>query len=261
MAASDRASAQDAEPGGSACFREGFLGGMRAGAGLGAVVFILGLTFGALARAHGWGLIAPLACSAVVFSSSAQFTLLTVLTGGGAIPAAVAAASLINARFLSMGLSVAPSLKGGRWRRSLEGQAVVDGSWVLAHLGGGRFDRARLMGATAVAYPAWIGGTALGMFLAPTQHQIAALGLDLMFPAYFLVMLIDELRLSVQARYAALISAALAAGLVFILPSGLAVIGATAAALLGLADFPWRSTLCERARGRQSSPSQRPALP
>jgi hypothetical protein len=48
---------------------EGFLGGMRAGAGLGAVVFILGLTFGALARAHGWGLIAPLACSAVVFSS------------------------------------------------------------------------------------------------------------------------------------------------------------------------------------------------
>lgn len=51
--------ARDGEPVGFACFREAFLGGMRAGTGLGAVVFILGLTFGALARAHGWGLSRP----------------------------------------------------------------------------------------------------------------------------------------------------------------------------------------------------------
>jgi 4-azaleucine resistance transporter AzlC len=247
--ARNQASTQDGEIEDLSRFRGSFLGGMRAGMGLGVAVFVLGLTFGALARADGWGLIAPLVGSAVIFSSSAQFTLVTVLGGGGAIPVAVAAASAINARFLSMGLSVAPSLKGGRWRRSLEGQAVVDGSWVVAHLGGGRFDRARLMGATAMQYPSWIGGTALGMLLAPTQHQIEAFGLDLMFPAYFLVMLIDELRVSAQARYAAIIGAALAAGLIFIVPSGLAVIGATAAALTGLADFPRRGRLCELAYG------------
>ena len=249
MMARNQASMRDGEPEDLPCFRESFLGGMRVGTGLGAAVFALGLTFGALARANGWGLSAPLVGSVVIFSSSAQFTLVTVLSGGGAIPAAVAAAALINARFLSMGLAVAPSLKGGRWRRSLEGQAVVDGSWVAAHLGGGRFDRARLMGATAMQYPAWVGGTALGMLLAPTQHQVEAFGLDLMFPAYFLVMLIDELRVSAQARYAAMIGAALASVLVFITSSGLAVIGATAAALLGLIDFPRRTKLCERAYG------------
>jgi 4-azaleucine resistance transporter AzlC len=235
------ATVPDREREGLSCFRESFLGGMRAGTGLGVAVFVLGLTFGALARADGWGLVAPLVGSVVIFSGSAQFTLATVLGAGGSVPAAVAAASLINARFLPMGLSVAPSLKGGRWRRCLEGQSVVDGSWVAAHLGGGRFDRARLMGATAMQYPAWVGGTALGLFLAPTNHQIEAFGLDLMFPAYFLVMLIDELRVSAQARYAALIGAALTSGLVFALSSGLAVIGATAAALLGLTDFPRRS--------------------
>jgi 4-azaleucine resistance transporter AzlC len=245
----NQAPPQDGQVGDLSCFRASFLGGMRAGAGLGVAVFVLGLTFGAVARADGWGLIAPLAASAVIFSSSAQFTLVTVLSGGGAIPAAVAAACLINARFLSMGLSVAPSLQGGRWRRALEGQAVVDGSWVAAHLGGGRFDRARLMGATAMQYPAWVGGTALGMLLAPSQHQIEAFGLDLMFPAFFLVMLIDELRASVQARYAALVSAALASILVSVLSGGLAVIGATAAAFLGLANFPRRSELCERPCG------------
>jgi 4-azaleucine resistance transporter AzlC len=245
----------------SPCFRASFLGGMRVGAGLGVAVFVLGLTFGALARADGWGLVASLAGSMAIFSSSAQFTLATVLSRGGAIPAAVAAAALINARFLSMGLAVAPSLKGGRWRRSFEGQAVVDGSWIAAHLGGGRFDRARLMGATAVQYPAWVGGTALGTLLALTQHQIEAFGLDLMFPAYFLVMLIDELRVSAQARYAALTGAALASGLVFITSSSLAVIGATGAALLGLTDSPRRSKLCKQAYGQQLPPSLPRALP
>ena len=62
-----------------------------------------------------------------------------------------------------------------------------------------------------------------------------------MFPAYFLVMLIDELRVSAQARYAAMIGAALACGLVFVVSIGLAVIGATAAALLGQQELPVRA--------------------
>jgi hypothetical protein len=33
----------------------GFVAGMKAGAGLGAATFVLWLTFGALARAAGWG--------------------------------------------------------------------------------------------------------------------------------------------------------------------------------------------------------------
>lgn len=215
-----------------------FLGGMRVGAGLAVAVFVLGLTFGALARAHGWGLVAPLVGSAVVFSSSAQFALLTALSGGGSVTAAVVAAGLINARFLSMGLAVAPSLRGGRWRRALEGQAVVDGSWVAAHRGGGHFDREVLIGATLMQYPAWIGGTAFGLFVAPSAHLVSALGLDVVFPAYFLVLLLDEARRSRQARYAAAISAALAAGLVAVTPAGFALIAATAAAFLGLTNLP-----------------------
>jgi 4-azaleucine resistance transporter AzlC len=221
--------------------RSRFIAGMRVGIGLAVVVFALGLSFGALARAEGWGLIAPLVCSAIIFSSSAQFTLVTVLGGGGSIASAIVAAGLINARFLSMGLAVATSLRGGRWRRALEGQAVVDGSWVAAHLGKGRFDRERLMGATAMQYPAWIFGTALGLLLAPTQHQIDAFGLDVMFPAYFLVMLIDELRGSAQARRTAAVSAVLTSVLIFFISTGLAVIAASAAALLGLVNFTRRS--------------------
>src|SRR3982751_4157694 len=100
--------------------RARFLAGLRSGVGLAAAAFVLAVTFGAMARTQGWGLLAPVICSLVVFSGSAQFTLATALGGGGGIVPAVAAAALINGRFLPMGLAVAPSLRGGRLRRALE---------------------------------------------------------------------------------------------------------------------------------------------
>jgi predicted branched-subunit amino acid permease len=213
--------------------RERFLAGVRVGVGLAAGSFLLAITFGAMARAQGWGLLAPIICSGIVFSGSAQFALATALTGGGVGPA-VAAAVLINGRFLPMGLAVAPSLRGGRLRRALEGQSVVDGSWVAAHVGDGRFDRERLIGATIVQWPAWVAGTALGGFFAPPPHVLQSLGLDVVFPAFFLVLLVDELRGSGRARLAATIAATVAAGLVLVVPVGAALVGSTVGALVGL---------------------------
>jgi predicted branched-subunit amino acid permease len=210
-----------------------FLGGVRVGAGLAAAAFVLAVTFGAMARDHGWGVVAPIVCSLIVFSGSAQFTFATALAGGTAGPA-IAAAALINARFVPMSLAVGPSLRGGRLRRAVEAQAVVDGSWVAAHLGGGRFDRERLIGATVVQWPAWVAGTALGVFVAPRPDIVERLGLDLVFPAFFLALLVDELRASRRARLAAGAGAAIAGGLIWVVPAGLALLGSTVAAVAGL---------------------------
>lgn len=209
-------------------------GGARVGVGLSAATFALALTFGATAAQAGWGVLLPIVCSLVVFSGSAQFALLTALTGGGGILPAVGSAALINARFLPMGVAVAPGMHGGWLRRALVGQAIVDGSWVAAHVGGDRFDARRMVGATLPQWPAWIGGTALGALLAPSPGVVEALALDLVFPGFFLVLLIDELRSSPAARATAALGAVLAGGLVAVLATGPALLGATPAALLGL---------------------------
>ncbi len=214
--------------------RSRFLTGVRLGSSLGVAAFALALTFGALARSQGWGVVAPVVCSAIVFSGSAQFAVLTALAGGGAALPAVAAAALINARFLPMGVAVAPSLRGGRLRRAVEGQAVVDASWAAAHLGGGRFDRELLIGATLPQWPLWVAGTFLGALFAPPPHLMQTLGLDVVFPAFFLVLLLDEAAASRNARLASGLGGAIAAGLVAVLPAGVSLIGATAAALVGL---------------------------
>src|SRR5436305_12047670 len=90
--------------------RDRFVGGLRLGLGFGVAVFVMAVTFGALARSHGWGVLAPIVCSAVVFSGSAQFALLAALGGHGSLLPAVVAVVLFNLRFLPMGIAIGPSL-------------------------------------------------------------------------------------------------------------------------------------------------------
>jgi 4-azaleucine resistance transporter AzlC len=208
--------------------------GLRRSAGLAASTFVLGVTFGALARAHGWGFGAPAVASLAIFSGSAQFALLTTLAGGGAAWTAVASAALINLRFFPMALSAAPALRGGRIRRAIEAQAVVDGSWVLAHQGEGRFSRGVLFGSALAQWPAWVTGTIIGVVLAPSTRLLDATGLDVVFPAFFALLLFDEMRRSRSARTAAAAGAVITAVLLLALPAGPALLGGAAAALLGL---------------------------
>jgi 4-azaleucine resistance transporter AzlC len=208
--------------------------GVRRSTALAASTFVLGVTFGALARAHGWGLGAPVVASLTIFSGSAQFALLTVLGSGAAAWTAVASAALINLRFFPMALSAAPALQGGRIRRAIEAQTVVDGAWVLAHQGEGRFNRGVLFGSALAQWPAWVTGTVLGVVLAPSIGLLNATGLDVVFPAFFALLLFDEMRHSRSARIAAAGGAVITAVLLLVLPAGPALLGGAAAALLGL---------------------------
>ena len=60
------------------------------------------------------------------------------------------------------------------------------------------------------------------------------LGLDVVFPAFFLVLALDELRRSRRAFAASLLGAGIAAALLLVTDPGYALLGATAAALIGL---------------------------
>lgn len=218
--------------------RASFLAGLRTGSGLAAAAFLLAVSFGAISASQGWGPVAPVICSMVVFSGSAQFALLATLGSGGGIAGAVTSAALINSRFVPMGIAVAGDLRGGRLRRALEGQAVVDGSWAAAHLGGGRFDRYLLFGATAIQWPAWVAGTALGVVVSPDPGLLHRLGLDVLTPALFVALLFDEVRKERINRLPALLGAVIAAGLVYVLPAGPALVGAALAALVALFRTP-----------------------
>jgi predicted branched-subunit amino acid permease len=214
---------------------EGYLAGVRAGLPFALVAGVVAITFGVLARSLGWGVLAPIVFSVISFSVAAQFAVAAVLGAGGGVFTAIAAAVLLNARFLPMGMAVAPFLEGGPWRRALEGQTILTTSWALASRGGGRFDRAFMIGATVPQYVAWVVGTAVGVLSHVVVGDVERLGLDVIFPAFFLALLMRELRSGGKRTIAATaIAAALSAALVPIAPPGVPVLAACGAALLGL---------------------------
>jgi 4-azaleucine resistance transporter AzlC len=198
---------------------------------------VLALAYGAAASIAGWGVTVPLVFSMLAFSGSAQFTLLTTLSAGSAV-AAVTAAVLINARYLVMSVALNDSLHGGRLSRALQTQALADASFVVAHRGDGRFDIARLIGASVPQWLGWVGGTAVGLLTAPSAHLLHALGADVTFPAFFLVLALDELRKTRRAMVAAALGALIAAALLFVTTPGNALLAATVAALIGAIQRP-----------------------
>lgn len=225
--------ASDPSPDGRPAPRESFRAGMRAGIPFAAVGFVLSLSFGVLAREVGFSALGAIVMSAVVHAGSAQFAAVSILAGGGGAVAATTAAALMNSRFLPMAASVAPSLSGGWLRRAAQGQAIVDPSWAMARRAGG-FDRHFLFGATAVQYVAFVSGTAAGALGGSVIGDIEALGLDAVYPAFFLTLLLAELR-GRGARLVALAGGLIALALVPFTPAGIPVLAAGAAAFAGLA--------------------------
>lgn len=211
---------------------QGFVEGIRVGSGPATAVFVLGVAFGAAARAAGWGLGLPVVFSALAFSGSAQFALLSTITAGSVV-AAVLAAVLINARYVVMSVALNDSLRGGRLWRVLQAQALADASFVVAHRGGGRFDVARLVGASLPQWTCWVAGTAVGVLSSPSPQLMHDLGADVVFPAFFLLLALDEVRRSRRAMAAAVLGATVAAALLLVTSPGNALLGATVAALIG----------------------------
>jgi 4-azaleucine resistance transporter AzlC len=206
--------------------------GIRAGLPLVLPAFAIGTSFGVLAEPEIGG-VAAIVMSIVVFAGAAQFASVSILAAGGSLASAVSAGLLVNARFLPMGLAVAPALHGGPAQRAAEAQTMVDASWAIANRGDGTFDRLLMMGATIPQAAGWIGGTIAGVLAGSLLGDPETLGLDALFPAFYLALLAEELR-DRTALASAVLGAAVALALVPFAPPGVPVVAASLAALLGL---------------------------
>jgi 4-azaleucine resistance transporter AzlC len=212
--------------------RAGIQAGARAVVPIAIAAAAFGASFGILARDAGMGVVAPIVMSFTTFAGSAQFAVASVLESGGAVAAAIAAAVLLNLRYLAIGISVAPSLSGPPARRLAKAQLAVDESWAVSQTDG-RVDGDRLVGAGLALMVAWCGGTVAGVLGGSRLGDPAALGLDAMFPALFLALLVGQLD-SQRARAAALMGALIAFALTPVVPAGLPIVAAALGAFLAL---------------------------
>jgi len=206
--------------------------GVRAALPLAPGPFVFGLSFGVLAEAAGIGAAAAVVMSATTFAGSSQFAVGSILEDGGGIVAAITAALFLNARYAAISVSVASIFPGGRLRRFVESQLIVDESWALSGRSG-RFEWPILVGSGLLLYVLWVASTALGTLVGGALEDPNVLGLDAAFAVLFLALAMPYLR-----ERAALQAAALGGVIAFVLtpftPPGVPLVAASAACLLGL---------------------------
>lgn len=210
-----------------------FADGVRAGIPFAVAGGLLSISFGVVAQEAGLSAVAAIVMSAIVFAGSAQFAAVAIIAQGGTVGAAVAAAALVNSRFLPMGVALGPSLPGGAAARAAQGQTVVDASWALASRDDGSFDRMMLFGSSAIQYVSWTTGTVVGAIWGEKLGDPETLGLDAIYPAFFLALLLVEIK-SRRALGVAALGALIALALVPVAPPGVPVLVASLASLVGL---------------------------
>lgn len=227
----------------------GYRHGARAVLPLAIAVGGFGVSFGVLAGAAGLGSVAPVVMSMTTFAGSAQFAAVSVLGAGGSATTAIVAAILLNARYLPLGVTVAPWLQGGVWSRLLHAHLMVDESWAVAAEGEGRWNPKVLLAAGTGIWIAWVGGTIVGVTFGDLVGDPSRFGLDAAFPALFLALLAPQLRngarppaSDVRPRgrtvLAAILGATIGVLLTPVAPVGIPIVAAGLACLVGLRDTP-----------------------
>jgi 4-azaleucine resistance transporter AzlC len=193
---------------------------------------LFGLSFGVFAEGAGMGAVAAVVMSGTTFGGAAQFAAVSVLDTGGTAVAAIVAAVLLNARYIGMSVAVASIFPGGRLRRLVGSQLIVDESWALSGRSG-RFEWPILAGAGLLLYVLWVSSTAIGTVVGGALADPESLGLDAAFAALFLGLAIPYVR-GRKALQAAALAAVITLALLPIAPAGLPFVAAAAACLLGL---------------------------
>lgn len=190
------------------------------------------LSYGAIAVTSGFPLWVPAAQSVLVLAGASEFLLVGLVAAGGNPIAAALAGLLVNARHLPYGLALPPGVTGRGWRRLIGTHIMNDESVVFALAQQGpAAKRAAFWTCGLGVLLCWPGGAVLGALIGSTVRNTSAFGLDAMFPAVILALIVPALR-DRPTRRAALAGAAIALAAAPFLPPGLPVLLALAALML-----------------------------
>lgn len=186
-------------------------------------IAITGASYGSLAAAYGFPLWVPFMLSVCVLAGASEFMFIGIVASGGHPLAAAAAGLLVNARHIPFGVTVRDLV--GKGATSLAGCHIMNDESVVFGLSQSTPDQRKAaywlcgMG-VAISWPL---GAVLGSEVGRLLPSPEAIGLDAVFPAILLALVLPALR-NKTTRLRACSGAALTLACVPLLPVGLPVL-------------------------------------
>ncbi len=205
----------------------------RQGLSIGLATGAYGISFGALAVVGGLSVWQTVALSALMFTGASQFAFAGIFAVGGSPLAAVTTSTMLGLRHISYGALLAPTLRPmPPFTRMLAAQLTIDESTAVAL--GQPTPSSRKVGfwwAGVSVYVLWNAFTLGGALAGAHIGNPNAWGLDAAAAAAFLGLLWAHLK-TPHARWAAVLAGLLTLALTPLLPAGLPLLLAAAAAVV-----------------------------
>lgn len=157
---------------------------------------VLGVAYGVLMQAKGYGAVWAFLMSAVAFCGSMQFVAITLLTGAFDPVGAFLMSLMVNARHLFYGVSMLGKYRGMGWAKvplvyTLSDETFSIVSSVVPPEGIGARDF--YLAVSALDYIYWVGGSVLGA-LAGQFIRFDTTGLDFALTGLFVVLFIEQVK-------------------------------------------------------------------
>lgn len=157
-------------------------------------VGVVGISYGSLAMSWGFPLWVPLALSTLVLAGASEFMFIGIIAGGGHPLAAAMAGLLVNARHLPFGVTVRDLVGLGITR--LFGSHIMNDESVVFALSQQTLAQRKaaywLCGLGVASF--WPLGVFLGSVVGKQLPDPETIGLDAVFPAILLVLVLPALK-------------------------------------------------------------------
>jgi len=206
---------------------------VRDSLGVGLAAGSFGVAFGVASAAAGLSTPQTMLLSLLAFTGGTQFAVISVVSSGGTLAAALGSGRLLGARNTLYGMRLAPLLRPRGVRRLVVAQGTIDETTAMAVV---RRDpslgRLAFWTTFAGCFVVWNTATAIGAVGARALGDPAKFGLDAVIPAAFLALLAPRLRAGAVERRVAVGAGVIALTLIPFTPPGIPVLAACAALLL-----------------------------
>ena len=157
---------------------------------------VLGVAYGVLMQAKGYGAIWAFLMSAVAFCGSMQFVAITLLTGAFDPVGALLMSLMVNARHLFYGVSMLGKYRGMGWAKVPLVYTLSDETFsIVSSVEPPEGMRARdfYLAVSVLDYIYWVGGSVLGA-LAGKFIRFDTTGLDFALTGLFVVLFIEQVK-------------------------------------------------------------------
>ncbi|GAB6098222.1 AzlC family ABC transporter permease [Halanaerocella petrolearia] len=193
-----------------------FLSGIKEGLPIALGYIPIAITFGLLSNSADIPNYISIIMSVLVFAGASQFVAVKLLALGTSIGQIILTTFIINLRHFLMTASISQRIKPGTSKklRSLLAFGITDETFSVSSL---RPEEELapyfILGLNLISYSAWVGGTALGVFLGTKLPPVIQSSMGIALYAMFIGLLIPSIKESIPLLTVALLAMAINANL------------------------------------------------